>query len=119
MYFKPEHRNFELTQSDGVLSWKSIGLSDEKIKSATKDRHPKLNFNKEKIYLTFQLTNTLAQEKVTYTHGSVIKLYVVYSVPSAKANPNDIMKHGLCGSATYDTQKMVWFWFKKLYTQKW
>ena len=52
--FEPEHRYFEATETDGVLSSKSKGLSDKKIKSVNKDSHPKLSFDKEKIYLRFR-----------------------------------------------------------------
>ena len=30
LYFKPEYRYFDITGIKSVLSWKSIGLSDEK-----------------------------------------------------------------------------------------
>ena len=33
LYFKPEHRYFEITGIKSVLSWKSIELSDGKLKS--------------------------------------------------------------------------------------
>ena len=32
-YFKPEYRYFEITGIKSVLSWKSVGISDEKLKS--------------------------------------------------------------------------------------
>ena len=31
LYFKPEYRYFKITGIKSVLSWKSIGLSDEKL----------------------------------------------------------------------------------------
>ena len=37
LYFKPEYRCFEITGIKFVLSWKSIGLSHEKLKSIRDD----------------------------------------------------------------------------------
>ena len=55
------------------LSWRSTGLSDEKIKPT------KLSFKVEKISLSFN-SSILAQEKITYTYDSIINGYVVYSL---------------------------------------
>ena len=42
LYFKPEYRYFEITGIKSVLSWKSIELSDEKLKSIRDDYFPEL-----------------------------------------------------------------------------
>ena len=85
LYFEPEYRYFEVTKTDGVLSWKSTGLSDEKIKSP-KDDYSVLR--EKKIYLLFSLYSVLGQEKVTYTHGSIANLYVVYQTGNVYYSPS-------------------------------
>ena len=52
-------------------------MSDEKIKPIKNEQYPKINFDNEKIYTTFG-NSILAQEKLTYTHGSIVILYIVY-----------------------------------------
>ena len=46
LYFKPEYKYFEITGIKSVLSWKSIVLSDEKLKSIGDD-YPELWYDKE------------------------------------------------------------------------
>ena len=62
------------------MSWKSIGLSEEKLKSMHDDNFPKLAYNKERTYLNFR-NNVLSQEKITYTHDHIVNLYIIYSMP--------------------------------------
>ena len=61
LYFKPEYIG-----TKSVLSWKSIGLSDEKLKSIQDGNFPELLYDKEKAYLNFR-NNVLSQEKINYT----------------------------------------------------
>ena len=63
LYFKPEYRYFEITGIKSVFSWKSIGLSDEKLKSIGDDYSPELWHDKERTYLNFR-KDVLAQKKV-------------------------------------------------------
>ena len=64
-----------------VLSWRSTGLSNETIKPTKDSFSPKLPFMGEKISLNFN-SSILAQEKISYTHGSIVDIYVVYSLPN-------------------------------------
>ena len=64
LYFKPERRCFEITGIKSVLSWKSVGLSDEKLKSIQDDYFSELWCVKERTYLNFR-NDVLAQEKIT------------------------------------------------------
>ena len=52
----------KLTKTN-VFSWKSVGLSDEKIKFFGETCSPTLSFDKEKIYLTFN-SDIFVQEKI-------------------------------------------------------
>ena len=47
LYFKPEYRYFKTTGIKSVLSWKSIGLSNEKLKSIQDDNFPELGMTKK------------------------------------------------------------------------
>ena len=55
LYFKLEQRYLETPKftKTNVFSWKSVGLSDEKIKFSGESYFPTLPFDKEKIYITF------------------------------------------------------------------
>ena len=77
LYFKPEYRYFRTTGIKSVLSWKSIGLSDEKLKSIQDDNFPELLYDKEKAYLNFR-NDVLVQEKIAYTHHHIVNLYIIY-----------------------------------------
>ena len=63
LYFTPEYRYFKTTGVKSVLSGKSIGLSDEKLKSIQDDNFPELLYDKEEAYLNFR-KDVLAQEKL-------------------------------------------------------
>ena len=91
LYFKPEYRYFKTTGIKSVLSWKSIGLSDEQLKSIQDDNFPELLYDKEKAYLNFG-NNVLSEEKTTYTHDHIINLYITYSMPyiTYKSDPDTI-----------------------------
>ena len=48
----------------------------------------------------------MAQEKVTYTHGSLVNHYIVYSLPDNFAQSGrDLMKHCLFGATSYNKKK--------------
>ena len=73
------------------MSWKSIGLSDEKLKSIGDDYSPELWYDKERTYLNFR-KDVLVQEKVSYTHDHIVNLYIIYSIPyiTYKSAPDTI-----------------------------
>ena len=73
LYFKPDYRYFKTTGIKSVLSWKLIGLSDEKLKSIGDDYSLELWYDKEMTYLNFK-KDVLAQEKITYTHDHIVNL---------------------------------------------
>ena len=81
LFLEPEHRYFELSgiHMNDALFWRSTVLSDEKIKPTKDSYSPKLSFKGEKISLNFN-SSILVQEKISYTHGSIVNIYVVYSL---------------------------------------
>ena len=105
LFFEPDYRYIETTGIKSVLSWKSTGLFDEKIKSIEDDYSPELGLNKLRICLNFR-NDVLAQEKVTYTHEHIVNLYIVYSISDITyASAPDIMKYCLFGSTIYNKKK--------------
>ena len=59
-------------------------------------------------YLKIESFKFLAQEKITYSHKSIVNLYIVYSVPDI-TDPvgTDLMRYGLFGDTGYDTDKKL------------
>ena len=106
MYFKPEYRYFEITGIKSVLSWKSIGLSNEKLKSIGDHYSPELWYDKERTYLNFR-KDVLAQEKISYTHDHIVNLYIIYLMPyiTYKSAPDTI---GQCLFGATDYNKKTW-----------
>ena len=105
LYFKPEYRYFKTTGIKSVLSWKSIGLSDEKLKSIEDDNFPELLYDKEKTYLNFR-NDVLAQEKITYAHDHIVNLYIIYSIPYITYKSNsDTIGQCLFGATDYNNKK--------------
>ena len=106
LYFKPEYRYFTTSAIKSVLSWKSIGLSDEKLKSIGDGYSLELWFDKEMTYLNFR-NDVLAQEKISYTHDHIVNLYIIYLMPyiTYRSGPNTI---GQCLFGAIDYNKKKW-----------
>ena len=63
-----------------IASWESKGLSNERIsssKASNYDQSPMLVHGNARIKLSF-IGYLLKQDKVTYNHGSIINIYIVY-----------------------------------------
>ena len=63
-----------------ISSWRSKGLSNEKNTSAStsySNKVPKLVYNNARIKLKLAGV-LLKQDKVTYTHGPIVNIYIVY-----------------------------------------
>ena len=73
---------FEIGNFDYVLSWKSKGLSTESITPPSEPNdflNPSLNYLDTKIRVTFS-GSCLKQHKITYTHGKIVNIYIVYEI---------------------------------------
>ena len=64
-------------KSNGIIAWKSKGLSGENIKPTLSDNSltPRMVFSVTKIKVKFD-RSCLKQEKITFNHKSVIILYI-------------------------------------------
>ena len=69
-----------IASTNYVSSWKSKGLSDENIAApSTRDYklNPKLSDLGTKIWVDFRV-NCLKQDKITFSHGKIVNIYIVY-----------------------------------------
>ena len=65
-----------------IYFWKSIGLSDERFNSNTASNNkitPELSCYGTKITVEFN-GSCLKQDKVTYSHGKIVNIYIVYEI---------------------------------------
>ena len=65
-----------------IYFWKSIGLSDERFNSNTASNYKitlELSYYGTKIRVEFN-GSCLKQDKVTYNHGKIVNIYIVYEI---------------------------------------
>ena len=83
LVFQPIHNYFKkIASGDYIYSWKSKGLSNEILHSVTTSNHkitPGINFYGTKTRVEFS-GSCLKQDKVTYTHGTIVNIYIVYEI---------------------------------------
>ena len=84
LVFQPMYRYFKrVTGADTgnyICFWKSKGLSNENITAPTESDYnlnPQLSYLGNKIRAEFK-ESSLKQDKITYTHGKVVNIYIVY-----------------------------------------
>ena len=92
LVFQPLNKYLKvITNTDYVSSWKSKGLSAESIKPPTTSDNslaPELNYHGTKIRVKFT-GSWLKQSKVSYTHGKVVKIYIIYEFGASGSQNND------------------------------
>ena len=91
-----------ITSADYVSSWKSKGLSSESIKPYTSDNSltSALNYygTKTRIKIT---ASCLKQPKISYNHGKVVDIYIVYELDASSSHINDpTLKSSLISAVT-------------------
>ena len=82
LIFQSINRYFKIGNSDYVLSWKSKGLSAESIAPPSAPYNflnASLNYLGTKIRVRFS-GSCLKQDKITYTHGKIVNIYIVYEI---------------------------------------
>ena len=111
LVFQPMYRYFKVTaNTDYMSSWKSKGLSDQSIKLPTtfdNSLTPKLNHYDAKIRVKFT-GSCLKQPNITYNHGNVENIYIVYELGASSSHFDDsAIKNCLFGAVTL---KKRWYW---------
>ena len=104
LVFQPMYRYFKMiTNTDYISSWKSKGLSAESIKPPTTSDNsltPVLNYYGTKTRVKFT-GSCLKQPKISYTHGKVIDIYIIYELGASSTQNNDpTLKNCLSGAVT-------------------
>ena len=90
------------------MYWQSERVSNEKPEPPEDKNNPKIFFGKMWSYLKIESFTFLAQEKITYTHQSIVNLYIVYLMPDiTDAKGTDLMRYGLLGATGYDTNNRL------------
>ena len=82
LVFQPMNKYLKIGNSDYVLSWKSKGLSNESITPHSVPNNflsPSLNYLDTKIRVRLN-GSCLKQDKITYTHGKIVNIYIVYEI---------------------------------------
>ena len=112
--FQPMYRYFKvfsITQYlEYISEWKSKGLSSESIKAiSTSDNslNPTLSYYDTKIRVKFT-GGCLKQPKISYTHGKVVNIYIVYELGASSSNNSDpTIKNCLFGAVTLSTKTEI------------
>ena len=108
LVFQPIVRYFKVNTiinvADYVLSWESKGLSAATIKSHTmSDNSPIVRlsyYDDSKVRVKFT-RSCLKQPKFTYTHKTIVYIYIVYELDATTSNDNDpILKNCLFSAVT-------------------
>ena len=88
LIFQPMYRYFKMIiNTDYISSWKYKGLSAESIKPPTTSKNSltlALNYYGIKIRVKFS-RSCLKQSKVSYTHGKVVNIYIVYELGASSS----------------------------------
>ena len=86
LVFQPIYRYFRriigVASGNHIYFWKSIGLSDERRNCNTASNYtitPELSFSGTKTKVEFN-GSCLKQDKVTYKHGKIVNIYIVYEI---------------------------------------
>ena len=82
LIFQPMYRYIKTDGSYYILSWSSEGLSNESIKPPSASNNfltPSLNYSGTKLRVKFN-GSCLKQDKVTYTHGKIVNIYIVHEI---------------------------------------
>ena len=78
-----------ITNTLPILSWQSKGLSTENIDPPTTSLSPSINYVGNKIRVKFTGSCLKQSNKLTYTHGKVVNIYIVYELDASSSNLND------------------------------
>ena len=104
LVFQPLNKYFKvIANTDYVSSWKSKGLSAESIKPPTTSDNsltPALSYYGTKTRVKFT-GSCLKQSKISYAHGKVVNIYIVYELGASSSHNNDpTLKNCLFGAVT-------------------
>ena len=90
LVFQPMSKNVILiTNKSSILSWQFKGLSNENVDPPTTSFCPSINYVGNKTRVKFTGTGLKQSNKLTYTYGKVVNIYIVYELGTSSSNVND------------------------------
>ena len=109
-----------------ILSWKSKGLSDETIKPFTTSGNslaPALSYCGTKKRVKFT-GSCLKQDKITYTHGKTVNIYIVFELSLSNPGVNyPTLTNSLFGAVkltkNVDIDKYKYFGYDIGFDRRW
>ena len=99
-YFK---RLSEVGTGNYIYFWKSKGFSDENITAHTASDYRlnlQLSYLGTKTRLEFK-ASCLKQDKITYSHGKIINIYIVYELDKIYFNTSPMLLNCLFGAVSW------------------
>ena len=86
LVFQPMSKYFKLiTNTLSILSWQSKELSTENIDPPTTSLSPSVNYVGNKIRVKFTGDCLKQSNKLTYTYGKVVNIYIVYELGTSSS----------------------------------
>ena len=100
--FEPINKYFKVNGNTlSISSWKSNGLSAETINPPTMSLSPLIDYVDNVIRLKFYGSCLKQSNKVTYTHRTIVNIYIVYELGASTSHNNDLtLKNCLFGAVT-------------------
>ena len=90
-----------MTNALYILSWQSKGLSNENIDPHTTNLSPLIDYVSNKIRVKFTGSCLKQSNKISYTHKTIVNIYIVYEIGASTSNDNDpTLKNFLFGAVT-------------------
>ena len=98
------HKYIKIIANTKLISeWKSKGLSEESIKpfpASNNSITPLIDYYDYNIRVIFN-GSILRQPKVSYTHGKVVNIYIIYELGASSSHSDDpTLKNCLFGAVT-------------------
>ena len=90
-YFK------KIGNTESISSWKSKRLFDEVIKPPNNNLTPTIKYTGKRMYVKFS-GSFLKQDKITFSHGKAVNIYIVYGLKSDPNNFDPTLKNCLFGA---------------------
>ena len=78
-----------IVTTENISSWESKGLPNEVIKAPDNTLALELIYSGKKMYVKFN-GSCLKQDKITFNHGKIVNIYIVYTLKSTLNYDEDI-----------------------------
>ena len=100
LVFQPLNKYFKLmTNTLSILSWQSKGLSTETIDPPTTSLSLLIDYVGNKIRVKFTESCWKQSNKISYTHKTIVNIYIVYELSASSSHNNDpTLKYYLFGA---------------------